>query len=381
MNNTVTTKYLGAYNPDNQLWKKIDEIELYKTPNLTIIGSPSIIQGQVSNFSANNYLQFPFSLDFTNATSIDLYCEFTMGDDVTTQQNLLDSYYGIAFVVSNGHLIMSLGSDGSSWDIGTATGTYDIEPNNSYKTKLSWDGTSYVVSFSSDNGKTYPLTDITISSTDIPYATQVYVGGSPALFGAGTTRPFYGTINLNGWKIIRNGEVFWQGMDSAGIDTRANVSLTNLDIIGKAKFNAKQDVISDLDTIRSGATLGATALQNTATGTNSVTVEGTATPNNQATNIGKSSTSGQDGVAVGYNAQAGQDGVAIGSGAIATNGAVQIGTGTNNTANTVQIKDIPVLDNTNTIVSDRIPFATDNAKGGVIIEFDQVNGIVNIRTE
>ena len=124
-----------------------------------------------------------------------------------------------------------------------------------------------------------------------------------------------------------------------------------------------------------------TKLKNTATGTNSVTVEGTATPNNQATNIGKSSASGQDGVAVGYNAQASQDGIAIGSSAIATNGAVQIGTGTNNTANTVQIKNIPVLDNTNTIVSDRIPFATDTAKGGVIIEFDQVNGIINIRTE
>lgn len=124
-----------------------------------------------------------------------------------------------------------------------------------------------------------------------------------------------------------------------------------------------------------------TKLKNTATGTNSVTVEGTATANNQATNIGKSSASGQDGVAVGYNAQASQDGIAIGSSAIATNGAVQIGTGTNNTANTVQIKNIPVLDNTNTIVSDRIPFATDNAKGGVIIEFDDTTGTLNIRTE
>lgn len=39
------------------------------------------------------------------------------------------------------------------------------------------------------------------------------------------------------------------------------------------------------------------------------------------------------------------------------------------------------LDANTKVPAEQIPFATDNAKGGVIIEFDQVNGIVNIRTE
>ena len=112
-----------------------------------------------------------------------------------------------------------------------------------------------------------------------------------------------------------------------------------------------------------------TKLKNTATGTNSLTVEGTATSSDNATNIGKSSSANTDATAIGYNA------VASGQGSI------QIGSGTNSTANTTQIGSYPVLDNTGTVVSNRLPYATDTTKGAVIIEFDRANGIINIVTE
>jgi hypothetical protein len=47
----------------------------------------------------------------------------------------------------------------------------------------------------------------------------------------------------------------------AGQSVGANINLSNLSSTGEAKFTAKQDVISDLSTIRSGAALGATAVQ------------------------------------------------------------------------------------------------------------------------
>lgn len=112
-----------------------------------------------------------------------------------------------------------------------------------------------------------------------------------------------------------------------------------------------------------------TKLKNTATGTNSLTVEGTATSSDNATNIGKNSSAATDATAIGYNALA------------SAQGSIQIGNGTNSTANTTQIGNYPVLDASGTIVSNRLPFATDTTKGGVIIEFDPVNGILNIRTE
>ena len=48
---------------------------------------------------------------------------------------------------------------------------------------------------------------------------------------------------------------------ASSASSMANRDLSNLTATGEAKFDAKQDVISDLTTIRSGAALGATAVQ------------------------------------------------------------------------------------------------------------------------
>lgn len=48
---------------------------------------------------------------------------------------------------------------------------------------------------------------------------------------------------------------------ASSASSMANRDLSNLTATGEAKFDAKQDVISDLSTIRSGAALGATAVQ------------------------------------------------------------------------------------------------------------------------
>lgn len=213
---------------------RINEIELYKTPNLSITGSPTITQGQVSNFSASNYMQFPFALDLTEATSINIITAFTTGSNVTTQENVLDSYYGIALAVSGGHFVLALGSNGSSWDIANGvSGTATVEAETTYFVRISWDGTNYILSYSTDAGDTW-TDDITVVSSTVLYETQVYIGGSPDLFGTGTAKPFGGTINLNKWVINYNGQLFWQGMDDAGLATRANVDLSNLTELGEA---------------------------------------------------------------------------------------------------------------------------------------------------
>ena len=213
---------------------RINEIELYKTPNLSITGSPTITQGQASNFSDSNYMQFPFALDLTEATSINIITAFTTGSNVTTQENILDSYYGIAFAISGGHFVLALGSNGSSWDIANGvSGTATVEAETTYFVRISWDGTNYVLSYSTDAGDTW-TDDITVVSSTVLYETQVYIGGSPDLFGAGTAKPFGGTINLNKWVINYNGQLFWQGMDDAGLATRANVDLSNLTEVGEA---------------------------------------------------------------------------------------------------------------------------------------------------
>lgn len=62
-------------------------------------------------------------------------------------------------------------------------------------------------------------------------------------------------------------------LDLSIVQNLANKDLSNLTATGEAKFDAKQDVISDLATIRSGAALGATAVQSVTTGTTNGTIK------------------------------------------------------------------------------------------------------------
>lgn len=203
----------------------IEDITLAKNPNLNIIGSNLIIDsGNVSGFSSTDYMQFPFIFNFNNYHWT-LEMGFTTGADVTAQQNILDSKFGIALAIMGGQFVLAISSNGTSWDIGNVTGTYSVQPNTSYSVKLSWDGVNYTLSYSLD--ETNYTTDITIVSALVHNATQEYVGGEADIW-SGSYFPFGGTINLNNWKLTVNGLDVWLGMDDVGLGSRANIDLSNL---------------------------------------------------------------------------------------------------------------------------------------------------------
>lgn len=228
----------NIWNAIETLQDDVERIQLAKSPDLTIIGNVTIDSGNVSGFSAGNYLQFPFVWNF-NSYHWGLKLGFVTGADVTAQQNILDSVYGVALAIHNGKFVLAISSNGTTWNIGNVTGTYDVQPNTSYSLKLEWDGTDYTLSYSLD--ETNYTTDITINSSTVHYATQEFVGASPNLWGADTAHPFAGTLNLNDWELTVNDLVVWTGMDDVGLGSRANVSLSNLDAVGEARFAAKQD--------------------------------------------------------------------------------------------------------------------------------------------
>lgn len=218
---------------ESTLNAKIDGISMAKAPNVTIIGEPTINHGQVSDYSAFDYLQFPFILDLTGRTFVIDFC-FTTGEDVTTQQNVIDSKYGIALAIQNGHGLMAVSSNGQSWDIGTATGTFTIAANTTYFARFSWDGATYKTALST-NGSTY-TDDMTIVSATAPFPTTHYIGGANDTIVGHTVHPFEGIIDLNKCEMYINGELFWEGMDSLGLRTRADVSLSNIDAAGEEKI-------------------------------------------------------------------------------------------------------------------------------------------------
>lgn len=231
---TVSKTVVGAI---NELDTKVEEIEAARFPNAIIIGEPTISQGQVSNFTTANYLQFPFVVDLTNRRFTAEFC-FTTGDDVTTQQNILDSQFGLALAIANGKGLMAISHNGTSW-AGSVVGTMTISPNTTYYAKLSWNRINYQTQLSTD-GSTY-TPDMNFGSTQSPYPRTMFIGGCSGTAIGHTAHPFKGTINLNKCRLYIEDVEVWQGMDDVGLATRATVSLDNLDARGEARFDAKQD--------------------------------------------------------------------------------------------------------------------------------------------
>lgn len=219
-----------------ELEQIVSELQLFKFPNATIIGTPKIDNGQVSGFSATNYMQFPFIMDFRSKPfAIDM-C-FTTDDDVTTQQNIFDSKFGLAFAIIGGHFVMAISTNGESWNVGAITGTHTVLPNTTYYVRLSWDGSKYTIEYSLDASE-YTL-DATANSATQPFPKTVIIGVGD--IDSSHPEPFLGTINLNRAYLSVNGTVFWQGMDDSGISTRASVSLDNLDEQGIAMIESIAD--------------------------------------------------------------------------------------------------------------------------------------------
>ena len=213
----------------NTIESKVDELQLYKFPNATIIGSPTINNGQVSNFSANNYMRFPFIVNM-QGRPFTIMIEFTTASDVTNQQNIIDGIdHGIAFAVRSGKFVLDMGSRTGEWDItnGEKISSITVNANTTYRVKISWDGTVYKFEYSTD-GETYVEDSaMSVSSTSSLYPTQINIGVTSRLEGV-----FKGSINMNHCSLTISNKVVWTGMDDVGLATRMAVDMSNIDDAG-----------------------------------------------------------------------------------------------------------------------------------------------------
>lgn len=237
LNNTVAYTPTGDYNPttkkyvddaDKILSDKISELELFKFPNVTIVGEPTIQQGQISDFTMENYLEFPFLVDFRNRP-FEINFAFTTGTNVDTQQNILDSEFGLAFAIRNEHLVLALSTNGSSWAT-EQIGTLTLQPQTTYRIKISWNRLLYKVQYSIDGGNTY-IDDITFGQTQQPYPKQMFIG-----VGKLADNYFEGIVNLNYADLRIDGTIVWLGMDDVGISSRLATDLSNIDSAGEQKI-------------------------------------------------------------------------------------------------------------------------------------------------
>lgn len=217
---------------DQALSDRIDEIELFKFPNAVIIWTPTINNWQVSGFSENDYMQFPFILDLHDQ-AFEINFSFTTWDDVNTQQNILDSKFGLALAIKNGKWIMSVSNNWTSW-ASSVTWTYVINANTTYYAKLTRNKLQYKTSLSTD-WETY-TEDMAITNATRPYPATIYIWWGNRTILWHTAYPFAGIIDMNDANMLVNWQLIWQWMDDAGLATRADVSLSNLNDTWNAKL-------------------------------------------------------------------------------------------------------------------------------------------------
>mgnify|MGYP003295826138 CR=1 FL=1 len=232
----------GQYNPAHKKYvdDKISEVELYKFPNVTIIGEPTITHGQISNFSTTSYMKFPFLVDF-HSQPFEINMEFTTSSNVTNQENIFDSDFGLAFAIRDKKFVVAISTNGSTWNLGEGIGTYTVQPKTTYYVRLSWNKMLYKLEYSLDG--TNFITDITKTATVQPYPKQIYIGVGENF--TTVVNYFSGTVNLNNANLKILGEIVWQGMDDAGLSTRLDTSLSNIDEDGKTAIKEIAKTIID----------------------------------------------------------------------------------------------------------------------------------------
>lgn len=214
-------------------YKKLSEMELFKFPNATIIGSPTINNGQISGFSAENYMRFPFIVNMQGRPFV-IDMAFTTGADITNQQNIIDGIdHGIAFAIRSGKFVLVLGSTSGNWDIsqGEKISNVTVTPGTTYRVRISWDGSVYKFEYSTDGESYIEDTAMRVTSSLSLYPTQINIGVTAGLLGA-----FTGIINMNYCSLTISDKVVWTGMDDVGLATRMAVDMSNIDDAGVDKI-------------------------------------------------------------------------------------------------------------------------------------------------
>ena len=194
----------------SELNARIDLIEATSHPNMTIVGSPTFREGNVSGFSANDYLVFPTAVSVGRNT-VEFHMAFHTGADVTTQQNLMDSWCGLAFAIRGGTTVTAISTNGSSFLAESTGGT--IRANNSYRMKILFsyeDGLYRTRVYLADGAGDFSEIGTGFTADAPLFATATYWGGANP---GHATHVFGGIINLNECRMLVNGVEVWRGYD------------------------------------------------------------------------------------------------------------------------------------------------------------------------
>ena len=239
-------------NEFNALTHRVELIELTAHPNMTIVGNPTFTEGNVSGFTATDYLVFPTEVS-VSTNHVEFFMSFHTGSDVTTQQNIMDSNRGLAFAIRGGTTVTAVSTDGQSF-IGENTGG-TIEANHSYRMKLdfSHSGSTYAVkTYLADGSGDYVQVGEGLAAAVPLYPTATYWGGANP---GGAVHIFGGSINLSQCYMLFNGRKVWSGYDElpkvsydptaeAPLDTAEKIVVSSTNMVSEFLINPQNATFS-----------------------------------------------------------------------------------------------------------------------------------------
>lgn len=220
---------LTNYYNKEEINQMLADIKLFKFPNAIIHGNPTINNGQVNDFSEENYLSFPAVFNLHDR-GFEFNFAFRTTEDVLTTQNILGSNYCIALLIENGKIKLKVSSNGTNWNLVDIEGNISVQPNTTYYIQINYNRLTYKLKYSLDGEQYIEIANKVANIS--PYPSQIYLG-----IGTDFLDSFGGIINLNKCSLKVNNSIVWQGMDDAGLATRLAIDLENIDQAGINKIN------------------------------------------------------------------------------------------------------------------------------------------------
>lgn len=190
----------------------------YTTPNLTLVGNPTISGPIIRDFSTSNYATLPSQFYSASVGKTwEIVIAFETSNN-TTYQTIFASGFPSGSASYNGFIVYTY-TDGKVYLQGetSATATYrtagfSIDVNTKYYFKYAYIGNSYTFGYSTD-GKNFTTIDtrttIYWNSTDSVTRLGISLGSDGTLITPGTYLKMY----LPESYITIDGGIWWRGMD------------------------------------------------------------------------------------------------------------------------------------------------------------------------
>lgn len=200
---------------DKDIYKAVKETvrKYYKygnTPNVNIVGNPTISNGVASNFSNTNYLTLPTAFQpaanpWVNVLKVNMNNNGATG---VFLGNTSSGYFRLGFNNTN-IVALYLSTNSTSFNIGQLIGTTAMVNGVDYWVKATFDGTKYQIFLSTD-GESYNL-EGTLNSSSIPAYQSLSTLGAGNNSNYSTPQYTQGSIDLKNSYIKINDKEFWHG--------------------------------------------------------------------------------------------------------------------------------------------------------------------------